>query len=120
MVVDDTPDNLEMTALLLERAGASVFRASSAAEAFDVLERETVDVLVSDIGMPRADGVDLLHAIRQRHPDHNGFIPALALTAYSEDNVVGRIRDAGFRRHLVKPIRPEELVRVVAEIASAA
>ena len=117
-VVDDTPDNLEVTALLLELHGATVLVAASAAEAFDLLESVTIDVLITDLGMPKEDGYGLLRCIRREHPDHNGFVPAIALTGFSAAEEHARTKTAGFRAHLVKPVDPDTLVRVVAELAA--
>jgi CheY-like chemotaxis protein len=118
LVVDDTPDSLDVTALVLELNGATVLTASSAAEAFDLLESVTIDVLITDLGMPGEDGYGLLHSIRREHPDQNGFVPAIALTGFSSDEEYARTRTAGFRAHLVKPVEPEKLVSVVAELAA--
>ena len=100
--------------------GSGAHDLDASTDAFAVLERHTVDVLVSDIGMPGGDGVDLLHEIRQRHPDHNGFVPAIALTGFSDGTTLERMKAAGFRRHLVKPIDVDMVVRAVAESAAEA
>jgi CheY-like chemotaxis protein len=117
LVVDDTVDSLEMLKLTLELEGAQVFAASSAAEAFDVLERETVDVLVTDLGMPRVDGYGLLRSVRKEHPDHNGYVPAVALTGFASDDDRARTLAAGFRAHLTKPVDVEALIELLRELA---
>jgi CheY-like chemotaxis protein len=107
-----------MMKLLLAREGAHVFAASSEADAMDVLERETVDVLLTDIGMPDVDGYGLLRIVRKEHPDHNGFVPAVALTAFASAEDKARTTAAGFRAHLTKPLNHDELIRVLRELGS--
>ena len=119
LVVDDTVDSLDITALVLELNGATVHKAASAAEALDVLETVPIDVLVTDLGMPDADGYGLLRSVRREHPDGNGLVPAIALTGFTTEEAYARTRTAGFRAHLAKPIEPDRLVRVVAEVAAA-
>jgi CheY-like chemotaxis protein len=75
------------------------------------------DVLLSDIGMPREDGYDLIHRVRSLPHKEGGSIPAAALTAYatSEDRL--RVLTAGFQTHIAKPVEPMELTAVVAILA---
>jgi CheY-like chemotaxis protein len=118
LVVDDTPDSLEVMALMLKTAGATVLTASSASDAFRVLEREAVRVLVTDIGMPTSSGYDLLRWVRVDRPDHNGFVPAIAVTGFASADDRRRVLEAGFRAHLAKPVDSDELIAVVARLAA--
>jgi CheY-like chemotaxis protein len=74
-----------------------------------------VDVLVSDIGMPGADGYDLITRIREMEREHGGRIPAVALTAYAGEDNRDRAIAAGFTAHVTKPVGPASLVRVIAD-----
>ncbi|HTV01121.1 MAG TPA: response regulator, partial [Luteitalea sp.] len=93
-----------------------VSTASSAADAFSMLQADPPDVLVSDIGMPGEDGYGLIRRVRELAPEHGGRTPAIALTAYAgaEDRV--RALVAGFQHHLAKPIEPVELIVLVASL----
>jgi PAS domain S-box-containing protein len=82
LVVDDEADTRKLLAIVLEQVGAKVITAASAAEALEVLNQSLVDVLVSDIGMPKTDGYSLMRQIRARHPEMGGSIPAIARSAY--------------------------------------
>jgi PAS domain S-box-containing protein len=116
LVVDDEPDARLLIERLLEDCNASVLTASSAAEALQVLQRDSADVIVSDIGMPIEDGFTLIRRVRALK-DGNAATPAIALTAYArvEDRV--KAIQAGFQMHLSKPVEPMELVTMVASLA---
>jgi PAS domain S-box-containing protein len=114
LVVDDEPDARELVKRLLLDCSARAFTASSAAEALSLLESEEPDVLVSDIGMPEADGYELLRMIRAREAAGGRRLPAIALTAFAraEDRV--RALRAGFVAHVAKPVEPSELLATIA------
>ena len=120
MVVDDEPDARWFVARVLEECKAQVTAVGSAAEALAVVSRLRPDVLVSDIGMPRIDGYELLRALRSRRAEDGGRIPAVALTAYASAEDRERALAAGYQRHLAKPIDPADLVDAVAELADGA
>jgi CheY-like chemotaxis protein len=116
LVVDDDLDTLEMLKVILQNRGAEVITASSACDALTALEHSVPDALVSDLAMPEHDGHELIAHIRQRGPERGGNIPAIAVTAYArvEDRV--RALTAGFQMYVPKPIDPNELVAVVANL----
>jgi signal transduction histidine kinase/ActR/RegA family two-component response regulator len=113
LVVDDEADALALVEDILKAAGARVSLASSGFGALDALKREIPDVIISDVGMPGMDGLQLISRIRAMAAGRSGTLPALALTAYarSEDRI--RALQAGFQMHLAKPINPPELVAAV-------
>jgi PAS domain S-box-containing protein len=116
LVVDDEADTRVLLRAMLERCGSEVMTAASAAEALELFEQSRPDVLVSDIGMPEADGYALISGVRRLEARRGGRVPAIALTAYAraEDRV--RALKAGFQVHVPKPIEPVELVAVVASL----
>ena len=120
LLVDDDSDTLELVTLLLKRNGAEVVAVDSAESALEALGRARADVIVSDIGMANVDGYELMRRVRALGPSAGGATPALALTAYASDADRLRAVRAGFRRHLAKPVRPDELVAAVADLAARA
>ena len=118
LVVDDEADARELVSTLLEANGAHVVTASSAEQALDLLARDPPMVLVSDIGMPQVDGYEMIRRLRARRGAEGGTTPAIAVTAYARGEDRRRALDAGFQRHLAKPVEPAELVRLVAELAA--
>jgi PAS domain S-box-containing protein len=117
LVVDDEPDARELISEAFEAAGALVHQAASAADALREIERNCPTVLVSDIGMPHEDGYALARKVRALPCARGGDIPAVALTAYARESDVQRAFDAGYQRHVSKPVDPFELVEVVAQLA---
>ncbi|NMG08402.1 hybrid sensor histidine kinase/response regulator, partial [Brasilonema sp. UFV-L1] len=118
LVVDDDLDNREFIAFVLDQQQAQVTMAASAAEAFDIVSKSDIDILISDIGMPDEDGYSLIRRIRglQRVPKWR--IPAIALTAFAKEEDQQEATAAGFQRHLSKPVNPDDLIEVVASLAS--
>jgi len=116
LVVEDDLDTLEMLRVILHDRGAEVMTASSVRDALETLERSLPDALVSDLAMPEQDGYDLIKHIRDRNPERGGNIPAVALTANArvEDRV--RALKAGFQMYMPKPVVPNDLVAVVANL----
>jgi CheY-like chemotaxis protein len=102
---------------VLGRQGAEVRTSGSVAEALRTLDEWQVELIVSDIGMPSADGYELIRRVRKLDDGARGQIPAIALTAYAGTEDVKRALDAGFHTHLAKPVDPETLIDTVARTA---
>ncbi|HVF60517.1 MAG TPA: ATP-binding protein [Thermoanaerobaculia bacterium] len=117
LIVDDEADARELLATLLERCGAMVTAAASAREAFDAMQSNRYDVLLSDVGMPEEDGYSLLRRVRALPRGQGGDLPAAALTAYAGTQDRLRSLEAGFQTHLAKPVQPNEVIAVVASLA---
>jgi CheY-like chemotaxis protein len=111
MLVEDDDDTREVVAATLDRYGASVIEAASAAEALRLLVTEKPDVLVTDIGMPDMDGYQLLAKIRSEYWKRD--LPAVALTAFASPDDRQKALRAGFRAHLSKPISSDELIAAI-------
>jgi two-component system CheB/CheR fusion protein len=120
LVVDDELDVRDALVGLLERHGARVSGAAGAGEALEALSREVPDVIVSDIGMPGADGYELMRRLRLLPADGGGQVPALAVSAYAREEDRQKSLAAGFQFHLCKPVPPSELVVHVARLAGRA
>jgi CheY-like chemotaxis protein len=115
LVVDDHEDSRRFVKTVLVDSGAEVLEADSVDGALELLGRTYIDVLVSDIGMPGADGYDLISRVRELEREHGGRIPAVALTAYAGEDNRDRALGAGFTAHVTKPVSPARLVRIVAQ-----
>lgn len=115
LVVDDETDVREFVTIVLEQCGATVVAVASVAEAIVTVSQLSVDILVSDIGMPYEDGYSLIRQVRTLK--QGGQIPAIALTAYARVEDRTRAIAEGFQMHLPKPVEPAELVTVVASLS---
>jgi len=119
LVVDDDREALDLAVAVLGAAGATVRVASSAADGFDTVAAWQPDVLVADIEMPGEDGYALIRRVRALRSDAAGRIPAVALTAYGRIHDRDRAVNAGYTMHIPKPVDPDELTVIVADLAAA-
>ena len=118
LIVDDEADTLELSRQVLGDRHAQVLTAPNVDQALETLLTFNADVLVSDLSMPGRDGYELIRAVRlTTGPDE---LPAAALTAFARPEDAVRAHDAGFQMHLAKPVEPDELVRIVAQLAGKA
>ncbi|MGI8494711.1 MAG: response regulator [Pyrinomonadaceae bacterium] len=117
LLVDDEADSRELLKIILEKCEADITTASSAAEAFELFQNAQFDIIISDIGMPDEDGFSLIRKIRKLSAERRGKIPAIALTAYARAEDRQQALRAGFQMHVAKPVEPEELLTVMANLA---
>ncbi|WP_394847608.1 response regulator [Pendulispora brunnea] len=113
LVVDDDIDTVALLRRVLERRGYEVLGATSLAEALMVAGTQSFDVLISDVGLPDGSGVELMD--RLGRPHH-----AIALTGVSSEEDIARIRAAGFRQHLTKPVSLTTLESAISELLKSA
>jgi CheY-like chemotaxis protein len=116
LIVDDDPDAREVVAAILRHYGAAVVIATSVSTALVALKRESVDVLIADLGMPIEDGYDLIRHVRSSESEKIARLPAAALTAYTTEEDRDRVLAAGFQFHLAKPVDPAVLVATVERL----
>jgi signal transduction histidine kinase/CheY-like chemotaxis protein len=111
LLVEDNPDAAEMLRRVLELGGHRVRIARDGVEALEALRREPPDVALVDLGLPRMNGYEL---VRRARASVNGRRPLfVALTGYGLEEDRRRALEAGFDHHLVKPVDPRELERVL-------
>lgn len=116
LVVDDDFDAQEACRFVLESQGARVTVAGSAEEARELLKDTSVDIVVSDIRLPGADGYALVHELRATQG--SSYIPAIAVTGLTDPEDETRATQAGFDARLTKPFDPELLVGAVSQLAA--
>ena len=117
LVIDDEADSRDLLVTVLDLYGAQVSAAATVAEAVEKFESAKPDLVISDIGMPREDGFSLIKKLKAFNETRKRKIPAIALTAYTSQSDRLKILSAGFQMHLAKPIDPEELIVVIANLA---
>jgi PAS domain S-box-containing protein len=117
LIADDETDALDLIMVELAQHGAKVTAVTNAEDALKALEQGRFDVLISDIGMPKIDGYELIRQIRKREAGKDKRIPAVALTAYArvEDRMQAIV--AGYSTHIAKPVDATELVTIVASLS---
>lgn len=114
-VVDDSKTMRDMIQHTLVGAGHQVSLAEDGVQALELLDQAAVDVIITDINMPRMDGISLVKALRT-HSVHRGT-PILILTTESDPAKKQEGKTAGATGWLVKPFVPEKLVDIVARVS---
>jgi two-component system CheB/CheR fusion protein len=107
LLVEDHPDTLRVLKRLLEKMGYAVVPAATAADALRALATHSVDVIVSDIGLPDGTGHDLMRKVRAS--EAHGGLPAIAISGFGMDADVRNSHAAGFHTHMTKPVDVRQL-----------
>src|SRR5471032_3144331 len=113
LVVDDEQSLRKVLAATLSREGYEVQVASDGEEALLLLERDGADVVVTDLVMPRMDGLSLLRRVVQKHPD----IPVIVVTAHGKVDSAVEAMKAGAFDFVTKPFEHAELKAIIAKAA---
>lgn len=109
VVVDDSPDTLEVLHRSIEHMGLTVYSCESAAEAIELLKEHSVDLVVTDYHMPFIGGLDLIKHVRDHYPQTE----VMMITGYaSVEGAVEAIK-AGAEEYLAKPFTDEELAQAI-------
>jgi two-component system chemotaxis response regulator CheY len=111
MTVDDSATVRQVLQITLQGAGYDVVEAIDGEDALDKLSEAPVDMLVTDLNMPRVDGINLIQQVRQK--PGNRFMPIIMLTTESQPEKKSAGKAAGASGWLTKPFKPEQLLAVV-------
>ena len=111
-VVENHRDTREMMQMYLEMLGHTVQSVDSMTDALAVLPQADCDVLISDIGLPDGDGWLLMRRLQLPKS-----IYAIAMSGFGMGADQVRSQEAGYRHHMLKPIKPEELDAALEEAA---
>ena len=115
LTIDDSKTMRDMLRLTLAGAGYHVLQAVDGQDGLDVLRRERVDVVITDINMPKLDGYGVIRHLRA---DANyDETPILVLSTESDQKTKEIGREAGATGWLVKPFDPEQLVEIVRQVS---
>jgi CheY-like chemotaxis protein len=115
VVVEDNADSLEMLCSMLSLAGASCHSASDGRAALALVDQVSPSVIILDVGLPHLDGLEVARRIRSnpRHAD----ACLIALTGYGLSSDREATANAGFDHHLVKPVEPVALLKLISDAA---
>lgn len=111
LIVEDNPDSRQMLETLLRVDGHEVFTASDGLQGLEAIESQRPDVALIDIGLPQLNGYELAKRVRAEFPSDN--LRLVALTGYGREEDRQAVLEAGFDEHLVKPVQPGDLTRVL-------
>jgi CheY-like chemotaxis protein len=112
LVVEDNRDSAETLQKLLELCGYSVTVAYSSKEGLEAAARTPPDIVLCDIHLPDSDGYAFAEALRGNPKTARARL--IAVTGYGGEQDRKRSREAGFQLHLVKPVKPENLLEQLA------
>lgn len=113
LAVDDSETMRQMVKMTLQTGNYQVVLANDGEEALSKFENTTgFDLVVTDINMPKLDGIGLIRAIRSFNKD----VPIIALTTESEETMRKRGTDAGANGWMTKPFKPAQFMEVVKRI----
>jgi two-component system chemotaxis response regulator CheY len=115
LTIDDSKTIRDMLMLTLSGAGFDVLQAVDGQDGLDVLGSDRVDVIITDINMPRMDGYEVIRQLR-KNAVHKST-PILVLTTESDVEKRNLARDAGATGWMVKPFDPERLIATVRKVA---
>lgn len=121
LLVDDHVESRDPLAVLLSQTGAVVDVLSSGEEAVQLVRRgydgRRPDLLICDIAMPGQDGYETIRLIRAfEHGSSQPALPAIAFTAFAQNEDRARALEAGFQTHIAKPVMVNELIAMIASL----
>jgi two-component system chemotaxis response regulator CheY len=115
LTIDDSKTMRDMLMLTLSDAGYDVIQAIDGQDGIDVLGDDKVDVVITDINMPKMDGYEVIRNLRS-NPTHKST-PILVLTTESDTEKKNLARDAGATGWMVKPFDPDQLVATIRKVS---
>ena len=114
LTVDDSSTMRQMITFTLKGAGFEVLEAGDGVEALEVAKGKKLSLVVTDVNMPRMDGITLVQRLRAL-PEFR-FTPILVLTTESDASMKQKGKEAGATGWIVKPFSPEKLLEVVNKV----
>jgi two-component system, chemotaxis family, chemotaxis protein CheY len=118
ITVDDAATMRRLVSYTLRTEGYEVLEAEDGEDALRVLSAQSVDVVITDINMPKMDGIELVRRLRAL-PQFKAT-PILMLTTESDPSKKLEGKNAGATGWITKPFQPDQLLAAVAKVAAAA
>ncbi len=120
LLAEDNEVNQELVIRLLQKRGHAVVVRGTGTAAVETWEHDCFDVLLMDVQMPEMDGLTATRRIRERERTRGGHVPIIAMTAHAMTGDRERCLEAGMDAYISKPLRPRELLDMLAAIGNAA
>jgi PAS domain S-box-containing protein len=114
LIVDDNRDGADSLAMMLRSMGNEPRTAYDGQQALDEAEEFRPDVVLLDIGLPKLNGYEACRRIRER--PWGKSVVLIALTGWGQDEDRRRSRESGFDHHMVKPVDPLDLMKLLADL----
>ena len=117
LLVDDSVSIRKFVGQMLEKAGFDVLTAVDGQDAIQQLTEQAVDVVITDLEMPRVNGYALIEDLRRRSATRE--VPVIVLTTRAGAKHVGLARRLGVRHYIAKPVEEQSFIRLVASVTAA-
>lgn len=114
LIVDDARSMRGLLAMTLQNAGYEVVDACDGVDALSKVGAQKVHMVITDLNMPNMNGIELIKALKA-DPAHK-FLPMVMLTTESEESKKQEGQAAGAKAWIVKPFKPETVLKVVQKI----
>ncbi len=114
LIVDDSKSIRQMVSFTLKDAGYEVIEAVDGKDALAQCNSSTVHMMITDLHMPKLDGIGLIREVRTK-PSCK-FIPIVMLTTESQEEKKQEGKAAGATGWIVKPFKPEQLISVIRKV----
>lgn len=111
LIVDDAKTIRHLTRFALAKGGYNILEAEDGAQGLQVLEKSTVDLVISDLNMPNMNGLDMCRAMKSN--DKMKDIPVFMLTTEAQQEFTIQSKEVGIKAWIVKPFVPEKLLAAV-------
>ena len=113
LVVDDNPDAREMVSCILAGEGFSVITAEDGEAALDIVKKHTPDLIITDIQMPKLDGIEMIKRLRDRLRSKK--VPIVVMSAFGS-GVTQDAMDAGANKSTPKPMAVDYFLKIVRQL----
>jgi len=114
LLIEDEPEALELTAMMLEEYVGKVYRACDGVEGWALYRMLRPDLVLSDIRMPRMDGLELAKKIKEDNPSQ----PILFLSAHNDSDTLMRAMELSVENFVLKPIQIDVLIDRIVKVVS--
>lgn len=114
LIVDDSASLRQVVAIALKKEGYDVIEASDGQDALDKLTGGKIHLVISDVNMPRMDGITFVKEMKKR-PEYK-FTPVIMLTTEAGDDMKNAGKEAGVRAWVVKPFKPDQMLTAVSKL----
>ncbi|MGF1714058.1 response regulator [Photobacterium chitinilyticum] len=114
LILDDSAPIRQVVGIALRGAGYEVIEAKDGIDGIDKLDGQKLNLIITDINMPRMDGITFVKEVKKM-PRYK-FTPIIILTTESQDNKKQEGRAAGAKAWVVKPFQPSQLLDAVAKL----
>ena len=117
LIVDDNRDAAESSSALLQAVGYETRVAYDGVAALAEVEAFHPEIVLLDIGLPGMDGLEVARRLGESESGRSALL--VAVTGWGQEQDRQRSEEAGFARHLVKPVEPRVLMETLAELLAA-